>query len=57
MNDAPEAENETDAETLVRSFRCPRCENVQDANEEPDRCPVCNFHGLPDGRWIMIPRN
>ena len=34
-------------------FRCPRCEHEQITEEEPERCPVCNFHGLPDGRWIM----
>ena len=34
-------------------YQCPRCDNEVESDQEPERCPVCSFHGLPDGRWIM----
>jgi len=37
----------------ITVFRCPRCDDEQQSEQEPERCPVCSFHGLPDGRWIM----
>jgi rubrerythrin len=50
MNDEQAA---PEAEELRTLYRCPRCDHEQESVEEPERCPVCNFHGLPDGRWIM----
>ena len=40
-------------EALRTVYQCPRCDTEQETDQEPERCPVCNFHGLPDGRWIM----
>jgi rubrerythrin len=37
----------------ITVYRCPRCDHEQETEQEPERCPVCSFHGLPDGRWIM----
>ncbi len=34
-------------------FRCPRCDHQQETEVEPEWCPVCSFHGFPEGRWIM----
>lgn len=45
------AEAQQQAPVIV--FRCPRCDHEQESDQEPERCPVCNFHGMPDGRWIM----
>lgn len=47
------AENLAQVTPPITLYRCPRCEHEQESQHEPERCPVCNFHGLPDGRWIM----
>lgn len=50
MNAQAEATQDAHAITV---YRCPRCDTTQESDSEPDHCPVCGFHGLPDGRWIM----
>ena len=43
----------SEAQVQRTLYQCPRCDHEQESQEEPERCPVCSFHGLPDGRWIM----
>lgn len=52
MDDKPASLN-AEARAARTLYRCPRCDEDQISEEEPERCPVCSFHGLPDGRWIM----